>query len=71
MKKITNKEFDKLAVKYTNSICSHIIKNGFDGVEGWVREIMAEEWIVDDGNRSYKTSPYQPVELQDINPSTK
>jgi len=71
MKKISNKEFNELVVKYTNRICSDIIKNGFEDVSGHVRMIMAEEWIVDDGNRSYKTSPYQPVELQDINPSTK
>ena len=71
MKKITNEEFDKLVIKYTNRICSDIIKNGFESVYGHVRMIMAEEWIVDDGDRSYKSSPYQPVELQDINPSTK
>ena len=71
MKRITNKEFDELVVKYTNRICSDIVKNGFEGVSELVRMIMAEEYIVDDGDRSFKTSPYQPVELEDINPSTK
>ena len=70
MKRITNKEFDELVVKYTNRICSDIIKNGFEGVSGHVRMIMAEEWIISTGNWE-KISPYQPVELQDINPSTK
>ena len=43
MRRITNKEFDELVVKYTNRICSDIIKNGFEGVSGHVRMIMAEE----------------------------
>ena len=71
MKRITNKEFDELVVKYTNRICSDIIKNGFEVVSGHVRMIMAEECIVDDGDQLFKTDPYQPVELEDINPSTK
>ena len=71
MKRITNKEFDELVVKYTNRICSDIIKNGFEGVSGHVRMIMAEEYIVDDGDQLFKTDTYRPVELEDINPSTK
>jgi len=66
MKKISNKEFDKLAVKYTNNICSDIIKNGFEGVEGWVKILMSSKFIIEKND-----PPYQPVELQDINPSTK
>ena len=65
-KEIKREEFEELVIKYTKNICNDIIKNGFNGIEGWVRELMSSEFIIEKNNPSY-----QPVELQDINPSTK
>ena len=65
-KEISREEFEELVIKYTKNICNDIIKNGFNGIEGWVRELISSEFIIEKNN-----SPYQPVELEDINPSTK
>ena len=65
-KEISREEFEELVIKYTKNICNDIIKNGFNGIEGWVRELISSEFIIKKNN-----PPYQPVELQDINPNTK
>jgi gamma-glutamylcysteine synthetase len=36
------REFEKLVKVYSTKICSEIIKNGFEGVELWVRVAMSE-----------------------------
>ena len=57
-KEISREEFEELVIKYTKNICNDIIKNGFNGIEGWVRELISSEFIIEKNN-----SPYQPVEL--------
>tara|TARA_R110001632_G_C11021512_1_gene380541 strand:- start:263 stop:463 length:201 start_codon:yes stop_codon:yes gene_type:complete len=64
-KEITTKQFEELITNYTNKICSDIIKNGFKSVEGWVKVIALSEFTIKENPLPY------PVELQDINPSTK
>ena len=41
-KEISREEFDKLIESYATKICSEIIKNGFEGVEMWLRLAMSE-----------------------------
>ena len=40
-KEISREEFDKLVKSYSTKICSEIIKNGFEGVEAWLRLAMS------------------------------
>jgi len=39
---ISREEFERLVEVYSTKICSEIIKNGFEGVESWVRVAMSE-----------------------------
>lgn len=45
-KEISREEFEELVIKYTKNICNDIIKNGFNGIEGWVRELISSEFIL-------------------------
>ena len=36
------REFERLVKVYSTKICSEIIKNGFEGVELWLRVAMSE-----------------------------
>tara|TARA_B100000900_G_scaffold346861_1_gene311797 strand:+ start:49 stop:219 length:171 start_codon:yes stop_codon:yes gene_type:complete len=45
-KEISRKEFEELVINYTKNICNDIIKNGFNGIEGWVRELISSEFII-------------------------
>ena len=45
-KEILRKEFEELVINYTKNICNDIIKNGFNGIEGWVRELISSEFII-------------------------
>ena len=37
-----SREFERLVKVYSTKICSEIIKNGFEGVELWLRVAMSE-----------------------------
>ena len=45
-KEISREEFEELVIKYTKNICNDIIRNGFNGIEGWVRELISSEFIL-------------------------
>jgi hypothetical protein len=42
MDKITREEFENDVKYFRDKICSDIIKNGFDGVEDWLRIAMSQ-----------------------------
>ena len=39
---ISREEFERLVKVYETKICSEIIKNGFEGVQSWVRVAMSQ-----------------------------
>ncbi len=41
-KEISREEFERLVKVYETEICSEIIKNGFEGVQSWVRVAMSQ-----------------------------
>jgi hypothetical protein len=53
---ISREEFEELVIKYTKNICNDIIKNGFNGIEGWVRELISSEFILNQKQKTKKMS---------------
>jgi len=41
-KEISREEFERLVKVYETKICGEIIKNGFGGVQSWVRVAMSQ-----------------------------
>ena len=41
-KEISREEFERLVRSYATNICGEIIKNGFEGVQSWVRAAMSQ-----------------------------
>ena len=54
-KEISREEFEELVIKYTKNICNDIIKNGFNGIEGWVRELISSEFILNQNKEDFKS----------------
>lgn len=50
-KEISREEFEELVIKYTKNICNDIIKNGFNSIEGYVRELISSEFILNQKQR--------------------